>query len=676
MESPTSNPGISRPILVCGLGRLGQYCVAALKNFGITVYGLEIQERKQWDLPECPRLLDQLFIGDCRQPQVLQQAKIQECRAVLLVANHEQVNIAAAFAARSLNPHIRLVVRSAQDNLNQLLGEFLGNFVALEPTQLPANAFALAALGNNIMGFFALENQWLRIVQSQILVGHPWCQNRPIFELNTASRRILCLEKSAGDSQRKSLIKQPDLFYTWDVEAIIEPGDRVVYLELGRQLEGEFAPQVVATKPTYQSRPKRSLGFWQNGRHFLLQRWHLATQTQKVGLVSVLVMLLLYLIGIFCFRLQYPELTWQESLNVPIVLILGGYGDLFGQLKLDPPTPGWLHFYSLSLTVAGTLFVGILYAMLTERVLSARFQFNYRRPALPKSNHVVLIGLGRVGKQVATLLQSFKQPLVSLTNQEIESGFLPKMPLIQGNFHQSLQRVYLETAKSILVLTDDGVTNLELALMARSKNPSCLQVIRIDDPRFSENVAQLLPESEVLGIYAIAAEAFAAAAFGETILSLLQLENQTVLVTEYQIVTGDSLIGRLLSEVALGYRLVPLLHQRPRESPVLLPPEDGRLQAGDRLVVLATMASLQRVEQAQILRPNWQVRVERALSSEAIFDGGVTLARVSGCELALARRVMEQLPATLEFPLYKPQAQRLIRELSKNRVQAKLVAME
>ena len=90
--------------------------------------------------------MEEVLIGDCPQPSVLEQAKIGQCRAVLLVTSDEHVNTEAALAARLLNPKIRLIVRSDKQNLNQLLSQSLGNFVAYEPTQLSASAFALAAL--------------------------------------------------------------------------------------------------------------------------------------------------------------------------------------------------------------------------------------------------------------------------------------------------------------------------------------------------------------------------------------------------------------------------------------------------------------------------------------------------------------------------------------------------
>ncbi|MCY7322473.1 MAG: TrkA C-terminal domain-containing protein, partial [Phormidesmis sp. CAN_BIN36] len=234
----------------------------------------------------------------------------------------------------------------------------------------------------------------------------------------------------------------------------------------------------------------------------------------------------------------------------------------------------------------------------------------------------------------------------------------------------------LTTAKSIIAVTDDEVTNLEIGLMAYAANPTLDLVIRTFDPMFSDNVARLLPHARVMGAYALAAEAFAAAAFGENVLNLFRLNNQTMLVTEYRVELGDTLNGLLLAEVAYGYGVVPILHQRKTQDAKLMPTDDVHLEVGDRLIILATLDGLQRIERRALMARQWFVQVERVLSAEAVFDGGAAIARISGCDIGPARSRMSHLPGLLDYPLYKHQAQRLVSELSKAQVLAHLICRE
>lgn len=646
--------------LVCGLGSLGQYCVSALKEFGVKVNAIEEVNTQNWEIPELPDLIDKLVIGDCRQPKILEQAGIKHCRAILIVTSDERVNIAAAFAARSLNPEVRLVIRSAQDNLNELLRENLGNFVAFEATQLPANSFALAALSTETRGFFTLENRLLRVFGVSIDASHRW-SHCYLYEINSSNRRVLLHVKA-----KKPI---PKGFYQWKPDTKVLPGDTIFYVEVTENLVSHPTKNL---NTFGQLLDEMVTGMrWHNLNNKLTQFWEESSQTRRVAFAVGIVIISLFLCGTLLYKLQYPQITWQDAFNVSLVLSLGGYGDLFGQLKIPFPVPGWLHLFNIAMSVAGTVFVGIIYAVMTERLLSTRFQFSKGRPQVPKADHVVLVGIGRVGRRVAQLLQELRQPLVGVHTKDLEPGILPQMPLVLGNINNALTKVNLQTAKSVIVLTDDEVANLEIALKARTVNPQANLVIRTFDPRFSENVARLLPYARVLGVYALAAEAFAAAAFGENILNLFRLDNQTILVTEYQITDSDTLNGKLLADIAYGYGVVPILHIKANQyTSKFMPSDDIRLVVGDRLVILATIEGLQRVERGLITPGQWLVRVEKVNSPEAAFEGAAVISRVTGCDMHLARTLMNQLPATLQYPLYKHQAHRLVHELSKAQVLA------
>lgn len=655
--------------LVCGLGSLGQQCVVALKEFGVIITAIEEVQPPNWEIPDLPNLLEELIIGDCRQENVLEQAKIRQCRAVLLVTSSERVNIEAAFSARLLNPDTRLVVRSAKDNLNELLSKHLGNFVCFEPTQLPVPAFALAALGSKTLGFFNLEGQQLRVVKRQIQAGDFLCR-RQIHELNTYTRRVLSYTPSSS--------RFPQSFYQWEPEALVEGGDTLVYIEVTERFTRR------SEKPAMETNPNRLL-FWQeisqtlswgNLKQKLTAFWqsNYQHQVRRVAVICCITVLILLLCGTMLFHWNY-SITLRDAFYATAILLLGGYGDLFGQLKLTMPIPWWLQLFSLGLTLAGTAFVGVLYALLTEALLTTRFQLLKRRPPVPQQDHVVLIGLDRVGQRVATLLQEFKQPVVGITSIELDPNVLPQLPVITGNYTEALKRANLSTAKSVLVATDDEMVNLEVGLMAHAANATSGLVIRTFEQGLSNNLAQLLPDAQVLCAYALAAEAFAGAAFGEKIENLFRLNNQTILVTEYNVESNDTLHDLLLSEVAYGYGVVPVLYQKGQEAPKLMPSEDMRLEVGDRMVVLATSKGLGRIEHGRIdITPkSWRVQVEKAWTQEAVFEGANAIARISGCSLSVARTLMHNLPGTLQSPLYKHQAQRLVRELSKAQVKAQIV---
>ncbi|TVQ47965.1 MAG: potassium transporter TrkA [Gloeocapsa sp. DLM2.Bin57] len=651
--------------LVCGLGSLGQNCVVALKKFNVPVIAIEQEKTSQpWEIPQLLLLLDDIILGDCRQTEVLQKAKIAKCRAALIVTSNEKVNAETAIAIRQLNPNTRLVVRSSKENLNILLGEQLGNFIAYEPIQLPASAFALAALGTEILGLFSLDKRRIRITRRQINSKDPWSNNKYIYEINNKTRRLL-----THTPDHYAQIETN--FHQWDGELKIQNGDILIYAEV----VDDFKEESVQISPTRQNWRQKLVNLRKSWKPFVRNfgKLSLSQQIRGVAVISGFVVMILLMIGTILFERFYEETNLVSAFYATATLLLGGYADLLGDFEPNESIPWWLQLFAFILNLMGTAFVGILYALLTEALLSSKFEFTKSRPPIPQANHIVIVGLGRVGCQVASLLQELGQDILGISfNQDFDRSILPKMPLIVGNLNEALAKANLKKASSVVVVTDDEMLNLEIALMAKTANPRNNLVIRTDGQDLSNNLSKLLPEAKILEAYQLASEAFAGAAFGENIIAVCPIENQNILVTEYQIEVDDTLKGLLISEVAYGYGVEVIAHAKPSQNLTLMPSDDLQLVEGDRLVVLATVEGLQRIEEGQLNLDAKQyfIRVEKALNSEAAFSGANLIVLISGCSVPQARELFQHLPATLDVPLYKQQANRLVRGLNKRQVKA------
>ena len=243
------------------------------------------------------------------------------------------------------------------------------------------------------------------------------------------------------------------------------------------------------------------------------------------------------------------------------------------------------------------------------------------------------------------------------------------MALQIGPLRETLERANVTTAKSVVVVTDDEVKNLEISLMIRFFNPHCTLVFRTADQQFAKNVASLISASSASAIMPLSPKPSQLPLSEKTSLAHSTL-TATPLATEYTVEAGDNLIGHLLAEIAYGYDVAPIVHQH-GDTTYLLPADDIRLDANDRVVVLATIASLQRIETAQ--RASQLVPADR---ENPIFRRGLrranAIARITGCELRMAREAMAHLPARLGVALYRHQGLRLVRELKKMLVTSSL----
>ncbi len=672
MFTPSTDLNDIGCFLVCGLGSLGQYCILSLKRFALgdvtlQIIGIDKQPPQDWEVPGLPNLLSgPLIVGDCRDDAVLLQAGVQRCRAILLVTSNESVNVEAAIVARRLNPQIRIVMRSSRQHLNQLLKQQLRDFIAFEPTELPASSFALAGLREGILGFFNIADYRFQVVEQTVPPKDYRFDSQPAVTLHKRTYRLLSYSPAGSPHPARS-------FYQWGNATRVAAGDRIAYVELVGQntATSELAPRRLQLAGSQVQTILRR-GWRANLQAFT--EWLQAQRSRQLIAIGVTIALLLWSLGSVLLK-QALNTSWQQAISITFILLLGGYGDVFG--GIDPPqVPGWVQVFCGAISLISIASVLGVLGLITEQFLSSRFDFLRRRLAIPKQKHVVIVGFGRVGQRVAAILREFKQPVVAITEHLENLQYAPPIPLLVGDPIAQLARVNLALAKSVVVVTDDEMLNLEVALMAQNQaqqaDRSIGLVIRTYDQRFRNNVLNLLPNSKAFAANELAADVFAGAAFGENILGLFHLNQQSILVTEYLITANDTLVSKSLFQVAYGYGVVPVFHQRSNQTLAadaeqsLFPPDERQLHEGDRLVVLASMNGLRRIEHGDLAPPQrWQLTAQKPLNQSFIHYSGNDLARISGCSLNTARSFMENLPGSIDLLMYDYQASKLQEELGR-----------
>lgn len=660
MESTTALP--SNQVIVCGLGSLGQHCVVSSRGFGLRVTAIESEIPRRWELPELAEMADAVIEGDCRQADTLLRAGVADCRAVLLVTSDEHINIATALAVRALNPSTRLVIRSARGKLNRLLAEHLGNCVSFDATELPAHAFTLAALGTETVGFFRQGEDWLRVVEHQVGEKDEWCLGRRLFRLNSGSRQILRHVPREGPPPTHT-------FYAWDPDRVVTAGDTLVYLETSHV--DLFRDEVLDDYHAlgWRGLPARLASGWRGGGGTVVEalRRGLRRQSRRVAVFHGLIALLLVVFGTLLFHYVQPRGFLAGDFYAATLLLLGGFADVFDLGERSPDFPEWFRFVGLLLSISGIALVGVLYAVVTESLLASKFQFVIRRPPAPKGGHVVIVGVKRVGRRVAELLQEFGLRVTCIVvDPEVDATILPGTPLFKGELEDTLPRANIENARSVVVTSEAEILNLEVGLDARARNPDCHLVIRTFERNLSDHLAKLLPNADVLCAYSVAADAFCGAAFGESIQGLFRLNNRTILISHHRVEGDDNFHGRLLSRVAYGFTLIPVFHRAAGgERGQLFPSLDLRLTAGDELVFLSTVDGLRRTECGDLdIKPGlWELTLRVHNRTADCFQGAAIFARIVGRPLAESRELFEQLPQTLKIRLHSYQLHRLTREL-------------
>ena len=666
-SSEQQNQSTRSHFIVCGLGSLGQHCVKLLKDFGVPVIAIDKQAEINWEVDEIPNSIKTNYlVGDARELEVLEQANVKECRAILIVTDDETVNIKTASEVNKLNPQARMIVRSSKKDLHEKSKLNIDSVVVCDATELPAQVFATRALSDENRGFFKLEDEWLGVFKIKIHPQHRW-RSRQLHQINTRDCRIL-----SHIPARKQL---PTLFHKWKPNLILHPNDEVVYIEVNNKLvhwygESDSLSSQVKSKGFKQKiidllyRKKR------NKKALAFKEWIKHQLNQPIIRIVFLTWLILFFIGVAILTFGFKLPLWKAFYS-SAVMLLGGYDDVY--LEVGESNIGKLRrLINFIYMLSGILLMGVFQAWLTQWVLNEKFQKLF---VYPKRNHIVVVGLSSLGEKIAEFLQKWQQPVFGIVDKKVRS-VLPQMQLLIGNFIDNLQKIDVANAKSVVVVTDNEDDNIDIGLKAYKANPNCTLIIRTFDDRKTNEIKEYLPYAKVINDYELAAEAFVSNAFGKHILWMLRMNEQTILVAEYTIKQEDTLNGCFLFEIAYGYGVVPILYQTYKQvRPKIMPSywDKSPLEPGDRIVILANFDSLQKIETGDRQLPNCKLRVREAPSQDVIVKTTAIIAFICGCDKKMARELMDNLPGTLNYPIYKHQGQLLLRKLRKYGVNAGLV---
>ncbi len=690
-ELTTRSPTSEDRFIICGLGSLGQQCVLNLKKFDydpFEVHITAIDQRKMgtWEIDDLPSYLVQPpVIGDCRREDVLRLAGIKRARAILIVTSNESTNVECAIAARRLNPNIQIILRSSRHSLNALLSRQLGKFVALDATELPAMTFALAGLGDDIISVFTIGRHQFKVTERLVKAGDPRFDQMQVQQLHKGFFRLLDFNPVEAPQQPLGwATTASSIFHRWQPFVRVSAGDRVAYIEVKN----------AANQPKPSQNPLMAIAQWADDlRHTdwrkRISNWRRSSEESigRVVAIALSTALALWILGTLLLKFHYgavpggvpddlPEtLSWVKAVSLGAILLLGGYGDVFGGFN-SPVTPGWVQLVCLTITLISILVVLGVLGLVAERLLNSRFDFLQKRPRIPRSNHVVVVGLGRIGRKVTSLLTELNQPLVALADAqtntaELSTELSTQVPLLVGNILEELASANLATAKSVIAVTNDPMLNLEVALFASEKalSRTFSPIVRTRSQSFSDNLMAMMPQAQTFSPYALSAEAFAGAAFGENILGLFRLSGQNILIAEYLITSGDTLAGRQMGQIAYGYGVVPILRETrdPQNRPctVLMPTDEQRVLPGDRLFLLSSINGLRRIERGERTAPRrWQLSAEAPQNNTRSFsDVARLLVQVTDCSPTRADKFVKNLPSDMVIDLYDYQAAYLIQNM-------------
>lgn len=645
--TPETRAAGEKPVVLCGLGRVGWRVFELLRAAGQTLAVVDSN----------PPLNDSRLAGvtvvkgDCRCQDDLEKAGVASARGVLLLTSDDLVNVSSAFLVRRLNPDARIVVRMFNQNLLTRLGSAVTNTVALSVSALTAPLLALAAATGEALGAFKLETGSRQVSELIVKEGSSLA-NRTVAEVCGKHELVPLAVSSPGGDAKLLLEVHGDI--------PLKPNDRLVVVGSPAQLRTLIA----------EGRGDLLAGVRWAGA---LRRWlRTARRTLLEVDLSVKIITPILFVTLLASTLIFRhgfDSSWADGFYQTVAIVATGT-ELHGEDR-----PAWAKVFLSVLKLAGAALVAGFTAILTNYLIRARLGGVLEVRRVPDGGHIVVCGLGNVGyrcvvellaidERVVAIDRTHDNPFVATTRRQGVPTFIGDATLMEV-----LQQARADTAKAVIAATSSELANLEIALLVRELNPTQRVVVRLADSQFADAMREAANIRYAASIPALAAPAFAAALFGDRVQTLITAAGHTLVIVDLLVQEDDPCLnGQSLRAAVVDYRFLPVAVNGldPSATP------DRRLKAGDRLTAVAELPDLQRLLRREPAPRDCRLVLESAppMARDELLPLLRAISRASDSDVAM---MLEKLPATLSAGLTRGEAEELAARLIRERASASVV---
>jgi Trk K+ transport system NAD-binding subunit len=214
------------------------------------------------------------------------------------------------------------------------------------------------------------------------------------------------------------------------------------------------------------------------------------------------------------------------------------------------------------------------------------------------TGHIILCGLGKIGYSILELLKTLEEPVV-VVSRDVQQDWRSRTDaladqLILGDarLEEVLLKAGIQSARAIIVCTNDDLANLEIALDANRLAPDIAVVLRIYDSQLGERIRRDIDARAVLNAAELAAPAFVAAALGDEVVRAFDVDGSFINIISLEVTNVATGVGSSLGDLAAKLDVTPVSLSRADIEHVPAPSLKTVLEAGDRVTVAATGSAL------------------------------------------------------------------------------------
>ena len=182
--------------------------------------------------------------------------------------------------------------------------------------------------------------------------------------------------------------------------------------------------------------------------------------------------------------------------------------------------PSWYEAFATATMLLAVVLLGVSSAGLVNRLLSRRLTTIVGRRALPRSGHVIVVGLGQVGFRMCLEMRRLGVPPVAIEQDpdapQVHLAKAAGIPVVIGSGVDRglLEGLRLTRAHAVAAVTSDDLVNIAVSVAALAIGPHVRIVLRAGDDDAVTETRALFPIGEVRDVNRIGAETFAAIVLG------------------------------------------------------------------------------------------------------------------------------------------------------------------
>jgi hypothetical protein len=218
-----------------------------------------------------------------------------------------------------------------------------------------------------------------------------------------------------------------------------------------------------------------------------------------------------------------------ETIGAVIVLDQDLVDALYGAAKtlvtVDPNDevadgPKAFKVFITAMMLTALVFEALFTAGIVNRLIDRRLTGIVGDNAVPRRDHVVVVGVGQVGLRLCLLLRRCGVGVVAVDDQEegenVGAAKTLGLPVVigRGADPSLLRRLSLGDAVALAAVTRDDLENVAIAMAARSINEDLRIVLRAGDGQVANETRSLFKLGVVRDVHRIAAALLAAKATG------------------------------------------------------------------------------------------------------------------------------------------------------------------